>query len=167
MDSRITVLASNKENTNQNELQLASLNSIKRQTLLAILTSANDKEARLKAPVGKTRFYEIKRQVEPYLKELTAQIMEEAVQILKANTTRAAQELTMLLGSENPKARQAAAESVLDRTVGKPHIAIQQTTVSITPIQLIGVPQSSIDALFIPKNPIENQETKSDLISKT
>lgn len=158
MDTRIPVLASDSNNTNQSELPLASLNSVQRQTLLAILTSASDKEARLKAPVGKTRFYEIKRQVEPYLRELTAQFMEEAVQILKANTTRAAQELTMLLDSDNAKTRQAAAESVLDRTIGKPHISVQQTTVSITPIQLIGVPQEKIDALFVPKYEIPTAE---------
>ena len=158
MDSKIPILASNSNSANQTELQLASLNSAQRQALLAILTSSSDQEARTKVKIGKTRFYQIKRQLEPYLKELAVEITEEAVQILKANSVRAAQELTMLLGSQNDKIRLAASESLLDRTVGKPHVAIRQTNVSISKIELIGVPQEKIDALFIPKHEIPSVE---------
>lgn len=144
---------------NQNDTPWDTLSDKEKLVLLAMLRAKNDKEAQQFSPVKKTQFFAYKKKLEPLKKQLAEQVLTKTIEILQGNSLRAAETLSELLDSSNPKTRQLAAEAVLDRTIGRPKIAIQQNTVNITPIQLIGVPQEKIDALFIPKQPATKHES--------
>lgn len=145
-------LASQPDDPDKTELQWGSLSDKERQTLLAMLTSKDDAEAIQRSPVGKTQFYAHKKKLEPYKQELVNGLLGKALEVLQANSIKASERLVELLDSPHPKTRQLAAESILDRSIGKPTATEHtQPKPQLTPIVLVGVPQEKLDRLFIPK----------------
>lgn len=154
MSNNSLLLGSNTTKSDKNEPVWDSLSSKEKLTLLAILTSKNDEEAIKRAPVSKTQFYSHKKKLEPFRQKLVDDIIGKAVEVLRANSIKAAERLTELLDSPNAKVRQQAAESVLDRSIGRPNVAEQQQTQRPLPsLVLVGVPQSKIDRLFVTEEP--------------
>lgn len=148
----VPTIASDTIKTDESGLNWESLTDKERKTLVAMLVAKSDIEALKLAPVGKTQFYAHKKKLEPYRQQLINGLLGKALEVLQANSIKAAETLTEMLNSPNVQTRRAAAESVLDRSVGKPHTTEQQQPIkSLQPLIMIGVPQEKLARLFIPK----------------
>lgn len=156
MTKSLIPTASNLQEPNKNEpgndIKWDTLSDKEKLVLMAMLVGKTDAEALRLSPIKRTQFYQYKEKLQPLKEGLITQLLSKATEILQGNVLKASETLTGLLDDENPKTRQLAAESILDRTVGRSAINEQQKPkVNIAPMMLIGVPQESIDRLFIPK----------------
>lgn len=113
------MLASKNGEPDANEPNWNILTDKEKITLLAMLAAKSDAEAIQLAPVGKTQFYAHKKKLEAYKQQLINGLLGKTLEVLQANSIKAAVTLTDLLDSPNPKIRKEAAESVLDRSIGK------------------------------------------------
>ncbi len=139
----------------ENDVKWDTLSDKEKLVLMAMLVGKTDSEALRLSPVKRTQFYQYKERLQPLKEQLISQLLGKATEILQGNVLKASETLTGLLDDENPKTRQLAAESILDRTVGRPSmVQPQQTSNQIMNFTLIGVEQSKIDALFIAKESV-------------
>lgn len=148
-----------------NGVKWDTLSDKEKLVLMAMLVGKTDAEALRLSPVKRTQFYQYKEKLQPLKEGFITQLLSKATEILQGNVLKAAETITELMDDENPKTRQLAAESILDRTVGRPNMAQpQQTNNQIMNFTLIGVEQSKIDALFVPKQPaIVNNQAENGL----
>ena len=130
MKSMVPVLASKSGEPNINELNWDILTDKEKITLLAMLAAKNDAEAIRLSPVGKTQFYVHKKKLEAYKQQLISGLLGKSLEVLQANSIKAAETLTELLDSPNPKIRKEVAESILDRSIGKARMVEQPTSES-------------------------------------
>ncbi len=156
MTKAIIPTASNLQELNngepENGVKWDTLSDKEKLVLMAMLVGKTDAEALRLSPVKRTQFYQYKERLQPLKEQFISQLLSKAAEILQGNVLKASETLTGLLDDENPKTRQLAAESILDRTIGRPNmVQPQQTNNQIMNFTLIGVEQSKIDALFRPK----------------
>lgn len=165
MTKSLTPTASNLQEPNKSEPgngvkwdALDALSDKERLVLTAMLIGKTDAEALRLSPVKRTQFYQYKERLQPLKEQFISQLLGKATEILQGNVLKAAETITELMDDENPKTRQLAAESILDRTIGRSNLAEQQKTGNqIMNFTILGVEQSKIDALFIRK---EYQDVK-------
>lgn len=147
-----------------NGIKWDTLSDKEKLVLMAMLVGKTDAEALRLSPVRRTQFYQYKERLQPLKEQFINQLLGKATEILQGNVLKAAETITELLDDENPKTRQLAAESILDRTVGRSAINEQQKPkVNIAPMLLLGVPQEAIDQLFIKKEYEDVKGTTSTL----
>lgn len=162
MNNPVFKTDSNLEKPNENDTVWGTLSDKEKLVLLALLMSKSDTEALKRSPIKKTQFYEYKKRLEPIKKKLITELLAKAMEIIQGNTIKAAEVLAQELDHPNEKIRQQAAETILDRAIGRPNISIQQTYVNKPRLdfKIIGVSQEKIDALFKPDDEsIEKQES--------
>lgn len=126
-----------------------SLSVKEKLVLVAMLTTNSDVEAIKTSPVKKSQFYEYKKRLLPIKKKLVAELLNKAIENLQGNTLKATKVLEDQLESRSETIRLKVAESILDRTIGRPNMA--ETTRPVNKsinFHIIGVPQEKIDRLF-------------------
>lgn len=156
MTKALAPTASNLQEPNNgglgNGVKWDTLSDKEKLVLMAMLIGKTDAEALRLSPVKRTQFYQYKERLQPLKEQFISQLLGKATEILQGNVLKAAETITELMDDENPKTRQLAAESILDRTIGRANLAEQQKTGNqIMNFTILGVEQSKIDKLFIPK----------------
>lgn len=158
MTKAIIPVASNLQEPNKGEpgknIKWDTLSDKEKLVLMAMLVGKTDAEALRLSPVKRTQFYQYKERLQPLKEQFISQLLNKATEILQGNVLKAVETITELMNDENPKTRQLAAECILDRTIGRANLAEQQEASNhVMNFTILGVEQSKIDALFIPKDP--------------
>jgi len=107
-------------NMDKSELNVnwESLGSKEREILIIMLTSSSDSEAISRCPVGKTRYYQLKKRLSPIREQLAIEVGRKALETIRGSSLEAANTLVKLLNSRNENIKVKAAEQILDRVLG-------------------------------------------------
>lgn len=118
-----------------NEINLPPLSYKQTLTLMAMLSSNTDDEAISKCPYARSHYYRLKPQLMKYKEMYLSGFLGKSLDMLKALSPKAVQELGEELENRDVRVKNKAANDILDKVIPKKE---QQTNVQVNVRPILG-----------------------------